>query len=69
MKNKSHIKLQSPRALKAGAGAEYIGVSRRYLHDLSAAGRIPYHRIGPRCYVYSIADLDAFLASCKIGGE
>jgi len=56
------------RCLKAGRAAEYVGVSRRYLHDLAAQGRIPYHRIGPRCFVFDVADLDAFLDSCRIGG-
>lgn len=57
-----------PRCLKAGNAAEYLGISRRYLHDLTHQGRIPYHKIGTRCHCYDIADLDAFLASCKIGG-
>ena len=56
------------RALKAGAAAEYLGISRRYLHDLTQQGRIPYHRIGTRCFCYSIADLDLFLENCKVGG-
>ncbi|QHI68422.1 helix-turn-helix transcriptional regulator [Tichowtungia aerotolerans] len=57
-----------PRALKAGAASEYLGISRRYLHDLTKQGRIPYSKIGPRCLVYDIADLDLFLEECKIGG-
>lgn len=62
-------KLNNPRCLKAGRSAEYLGISRRYLHDLTAQGRIPYHKLGPRCHVYAVEDLDAFLASCRIGGE
>ncbi|MCF8131344.1 MAG: helix-turn-helix domain-containing protein [Deltaproteobacteria bacterium] len=58
-----------PRALKAGKAAEYVGISRRYLHDLTQQGRIPVHKIGPRCYVYDLTDLDSFLDACKIGGE
>ena len=57
------------RALKAGAAAEYIGISRRYLHDLSQQGRIPYHKIGTRCFCYEIAELDRFLDECKVGGN
>jgi excisionase family DNA binding protein len=57
------------RALKAGQAAIFCGISRRYLHDLTKQGRIPYHKIGPRCLVYDIADLDAFLDECRIGGE
>ena len=58
-----------PRCLKAGQAAEYLGISRRYLHDLTHQGRIPYSKIGTRCFVYDIADLDDFIASCKIGSE
>ena len=55
------------RALKAGQAAIFCGISRRYLHDLTKQGRIPYHRIGARCFVYNISDLNRFLDSCKIG--
>ena len=58
-----------PRALKAGQAAEYLGISRRYLHDLTQQGRIPYHKIGTRCFCFSCTDLDHFLDACKIGGE
>lgn len=57
-----------PRALKAGQAAEYLGISRRYLHDLTQQGRIPYHKIGTRCFCYSISELDRFLDECKVGG-
>lgn len=56
------------RSLKAGAASQYCGFSRRYLHDLTKQGRLPFHKVGPRCLVYDIADLDRFLDSCKIGG-
>jgi len=56
-----------PRAMKAGQAAEYMGISRRYLHDLSQEGRVPYIKVGTRCIVYDIADLDKFLDACKIG--
>ena len=58
-----------PRAMKAGQAAEYMGISRRYLHDLSQAGRIPYIKVSTLCIVCDIADLDEFLDSCKIGAE
>jgi len=66
---KSPQKTVKNRCLKASAAAEYIGISRRYLHDLSSQGRIPYHKIGTRCFVYQTAALDSFLESCKIGGD
>jgi len=58
----------TPRCLKAGKAAEYIGLSRRGLTDLSKQGRIPYSKIGTRTFVYDIADLDRFLDECKVGG-
>lgn len=58
-----------PRALKAGKAAEYLGISRRFLHDLIKSGRIPYSKISSRTLVFSVEDLDAFLDGCKIGGE
>jgi len=57
------------RAMKAGQAAEYMGISRRHLHDLSQEGRIPYIKLGARSIVYDIADLDKFLDACKIGLE
>lgn len=69
MKNKSKAKMQlvTPRSLKAGAAADYIGVSRRYLHDLTVQGRLPVHKVGSRCYLYDIKDLDGFMDSCRVG--
>lgn len=58
----------SPRCLKAGKAAEYLGISRRYLHDLTQQGRLSYHKIGTRCFTYDIAELDRFLDDCGIGG-
>ena len=58
-----------PRALKAGNAAQYVGCSRRALHDLSKQGRIPFSKVSSRLILYDIADLDAFLDSCKVGGE
>ncbi|WP_168433509.1 helix-turn-helix domain-containing protein [Pontiella sulfatireligans] len=55
-----------PRALKAGEAATYLGISRRYLHDLCADGRIPYSKIGRRCHVFEIEELNRFLEEHKI---
>lgn len=56
------------RALKTGAAAEYVGLSRRGLTDLAHQGRIPYSKVGARTHLFDIADLDRFLDECKIGG-
>lgn len=63
------INRKTQRALKAGAAAEYMGISRRHLSDLSSHGTIPYMRLGPRLFVYDICDLDHFLDTHKIGAK
>jgi excisionase family DNA binding protein len=55
------------RSLKAGAAAQYIGVSVRHLHDLASTGTIPYIKIGTRTILYDVTDLDHFLDSRKVG--
>ena len=62
---KTHIE---PRCIKAPSAAEYLGISQRYLRVLSAAGKIPFHRIGTRTIVYRVAELDSFLAGCRVIG-
>ena len=57
-----------PPNLKAGKAAAYLGISRRYLTELAAAGRLPYHKLGRRCVVYRRADLDSFLAAHRVEG-
>jgi excisionase family DNA binding protein len=70
MKNRSQVKMQSitPRAMKAGQAAEYIGVSRRTLNELTNAGRVPCCKISSRLFCYDVKDLDCFLDGCKVGG-
>lgn len=47
--------------------ARYLDMSRRYLGHLTAIGVIPCHRLGKRCVRYSIADLNAAMASFRRG--
>ena len=56
-----------PRCLKATPASEYVGISRRYLTQLSQDGKIPYSKIGTRTYLYDIVDLDNFVESRKVG--
>jgi hypothetical protein len=42
--------------------AAYIHVSPRQLQRLT----IPHYRVGHRTVLYDVADLEAFLASCKV---
>ena len=49
-------------------GAEYLGVTTRYLqHDRSTRRKIPFIKIG-HLVRYDPNDLDAFIASAKVGG-
>ena len=56
-----------PPRMKTGRAARYAGISRRYLAQLAAAGRVPFYRLGPRCVLFARSDLDAFLADHRIG--
>ena len=55
-----------PPRQKTGQAARYLGVSRRYLAQMTAQGRLPFIRLGPRCVLYERTDLDAFLAGARI---
>ena len=59
----------TPQYLKTSQASEYLGLSRRFMHDLTQSGRLPYHRISPRCFLFKLSDLDAFVSSCRIGGS
>ena len=63
----SEIKI-TPAYMKAGQAAEYMGISRRFLHDLSKRGRIPYARLGQKVLLYKKADLDKVIAKLTVGG-
>ena len=52
--------------LKTGAASRYLGISRRYLAQLTSLGRLPFVRLGPRCVLYERSDLDAFIAEHRI---
>ena len=55
-----------PPRQKTGQAAKYIGVSRRYLAQMTAQGRLPFIRLGPRCVLYERTDLDAFIAAARV---
>jgi excisionase family DNA binding protein len=54
-----------PRA-KTGRAAAYLGISRRYLAQITHEGRLPFIRLGARCVIYDRTDLDAFLAANRV---
>ncbi len=57
------------RMLKAKAASRYLGISVRYLHQLRTSGRIPFHKVGPRCVLFAEEDLQRFLDETRIGGQ
>ena len=54
--------------LSPGQAARFLSISRRYLGHLTGIGIISAHRLGKRCVRYSIADLNAAMASFKREG-
>ena len=51
----------SRRTLSRPEAATYLGVSETTLYRLSAAGRLPFVRVGDRRLVYRLEDLDQYL--------
>jgi hypothetical protein len=58
-----------PEFEKTNPASKRIGISSRYLRQLTAEGKIPVHKLGPRCHVYKVRDLELFMESHRIGGE
>ena len=44
--------------MKPERAARYLGVSRRYITILMDRGDLPYSRLGPKCILFSRADID-----------
>lgn len=59
----------TPRYLKTGQAARYLGLSRRYLSELAAEGCIRHSRIGRRTRLFAVKDLDAFVERWQVGGD
>jgi excisionase family DNA binding protein len=63
------MRIKSEKAyLKAGAAAEYLGISRRHLHTLTKRGMIRHSKLGPKLLLYRRSDLDALFDDTSIGG-
>lgn len=50
----------------AQAAAEHLGITMRELKELRYQRRIAYYRIGHRTISYAVADLNGFLAKCRV---
>ena len=53
--------------LNPGQAARFLSISRRYLGHLTGIGVVNAHRLGKRCVRYSIADLNAAMATFRRG--
>ena len=63
MTKRNYVK---PGYMKAGPMAEYLSISRRHLHDLTARGRIPYVRLSQKCLLYKISDIEALMEKLTV---
>lgn len=57
----------APGYLRARGAARYAAHSERGLRLLVKRGRLPCYKLGARCVLYRIADLDAYIARFRIG--
>lgn len=67
MKQQATIEAGERGFLNPPKAARHLDISRRYLGHLTGIGVIPCHRLGKRCVRYSIADLNAAMASFRRG--
>ena len=58
-----------PVLLSRRQAAAYLSISPRTLWSLTASDQIRSVVIGSRMVRYAVADLDAFVASCRGGGR
>jgi len=49
-------------ALRRNEAAQLLGISERYLAELTKRGEIPVVRLGRKCIRYRAADLEDYLA-------
>jgi len=50
----------------AQGAAQHLGVTLRELKELRRLRKIAFYRIGHRTVSYSVADLNAFLTTCRV---
>jgi hypothetical protein len=56
----------SRRRIGTAAAAQHIGVTPSELKEMRRGRKIAFYRLGHRTVSYAIADLDAFLARCRV---
>ena len=55
----------TPKFIRPDQAAEYLSISRRHLCDLTRRGIVPACRVGRRCTVYAVADLDSAMMKLR----
>lgn len=58
-----------PRAVKAAEAAALLGISRRFLSQLTKEGQIACHRYGPRTVAYELTEIERFKEATRIDTE
>ena len=56
-----------PAYLRPAEAARFLGISRRHVSNLTRRGLLPVSRIGARLTLYAVADLEAAVASFRVG--
>lgn len=59
---------QSPAFLRPADAAHRASVSRRTVSNWIRTGILPVCRVGKRCTLVAVADLDAMLLKLRVGG-
>jgi excisionase family DNA binding protein len=57
------------RAVKAAEAATLLGISRRFLAQLTREGKLASHRYGPRTVTYDVGEIERFKAATLIGNN
>ena len=60
-----------PSSVRIGstAAAQHLGITPRELKEIRRRRKIAFYRIGHRTVTYAVADLDAFLAGCRVAAR
>lgn len=56
----------TPAYMRPAEAAKYTSVAERTLRMWMRRGAIPYHKMGKRCVLFRVADLDKALGKFKV---
>jgi hypothetical protein len=55
-----------PGYLRPSGAAKYLDISQRCLRDWQRLRLVPYSRMGKRCILFKLSDLDALIAQNRV---